>query len=191
MIRFFALFMFLCVAMAGPSFAQSIKPVFRNVIWGASQEDVRKYETALFYDDRDGLSFFEDTNVSRMVYRYDFREGRLWRIRVNYMDFHRTSPHEVLSVVADEKIRLEKQYGTPVRDGLIWLDSSYRNVAPWFERAFAMGKVRVETEWQTQDTHILFKALHNGSGYDLSYTLEHKTEADEAAQPFEVLKFND
>lgn len=182
------LFFGLC---AGSAMAQGIKPVYRNFIWGASPEDVRKYETAMFYDDSNGLSFFEDTNIGRMVYRYDFNGGKLWRIRVQYMEFHRPSPKAALDVVADEKQKLEKQYGTPVRDGLVWKDSTWRNAAPWFERGFAMGKVRIETEWQLNDTNILFTAFHNGTFYDLSYRLENKAAVDEAGQGFDLFKFND
>lgn len=173
------------------SIAQEVSPVFRGFVWGVSPAEVKKFEKAVFYDDRNGLSFFEDTKKGRIVYRYEFNDEKLWRIHARYMDFHRTTKRAALDAVIDEKLQLEKKYGKPVRDDLVWLDSAYRNIGPWFERAFGMGKVRIETEWQTADTHVFFQAFYDGVYYNLSYSLESRKADEEADQGFQMFNFND
>lgn len=185
-----ALVLTVLLALPASAMAQG-KPVFRNFIWGVSPQDVRKFETAMYYDDKDGLTFFEDTAIGRVIYRYDFRDDKLWRIRKEYMQFDRPTTKAVLDIVSDEKAKLEKKYGKPVRDDLFWIDRSWRRYGPYFERAFAMGKVRIEAEWQVEDTGILMKSYHSDPFFELTTTYENKTASEEAAQSFDLFKFNE
>jgi hypothetical protein len=194
--RFLLLTIFANIMLLGALSAQAqeqreLPMVFRNFVWGVTPEEVKKMETAELYDERGGLTYFEDIGRDRLIYRYEFSEGKLSRINVRFMEFHRTTPRAVLDVVADEKIKLEKKFGVPMRDALVWLDSSYRNIPQWFERAFAMGKVRIEAEWQTGNTYVLLQAFHNSYNYELSYTLENKNIVDDVDQGFQLFNFNE
>jgi hypothetical protein len=171
--------------------AQARGDVFRGFIWGVSPEDVRAYEKAVYYDDRDGLSFFEDIDGARRIYRYDFRDDKLWRIRVSFMELHRPYTQQVLDMIADEQNRLERKYGKPVREGLVWTDNTYRRYGQLFKRAFAMGHVRIEADWQTADTAVQMRAYKGDPYYELQYTIENRAPVNAAEPTFQPFTFNE
>ena len=163
---------------------------FRGFIWGVSPEDVRAYEKAVYYDDRDGLSFFEDVDGTRRIYRYDFRNDKLWRVRVSYMELHRPYTRQILDIVADAQNQLEVKYGKPVREGLVWTDNRYRRYGQLFDRAFAMGHVRIEADWQTKDTAVEMRAYKGDPYYELRYIIENRVPANAAEPTFTPFTFN-
>lgn len=175
-----------------PAYAASPQPVFHGFVWGVSPQDVQRFETAMLYDAQDNmLSFFEDTKEGRKIYRYDFNNKKLWRIRVTYQELYRPVPKQILDLAADDKAALQKEYGTPDRDQLIWSDNYYRRYGKLFERAFAMGLVRIEAEWHRDQTRILFDAYKGEYAYEIRTIFEKRDASKEADQAFEFLKYNE
>lgn len=187
MIRFAIIFMLVLVCGIAPAKAD----VFRGFIWGVSKDDVRAYEKAVYYDDRDGLSFFEDINGTRRIYRYDFREDGLWRVRVNYMALHRPYTQEVLDIVADQQRSLSDKYGAPAREELVWMKNRYRRYSQLLSRAFAMGDVRIETDWQNADTLVRMRAYKGDPYYELQYVIEKRAPANAGGTAFQPFIFNE
>ncbi len=188
MIRLLGLIFFAMILSAPAQAATS----YRNFVWGVSPADVKKFESAINYDDKDGtLSFFEDTSVGRNVIRYDFRDDKLWRIRVGYQELHRPYINQILDIAADEQAKLTKKFGKPVNEKLVWKDLWYKRYAKLFERAFGMGKVTIESEWQNEDTNVVFRAYKGDPYYEVGYTLENRAAAAEAVQGLLPFTFNE
>jgi hypothetical protein len=188
--RFLPILM-LCVLLCGfaaPAMAQS---AYRNFIWGVSPQDVKKFEKAAFYKEENGsLYFLEMRNKTRVLLRYDFQDGKLWRARHEYVELFNSTPHNLLSNILAEEESLSKIYGSPVRQQLIWKDDLYKNYPQFWGRAYGSRDLRFETQWQKDDTQVVLESYRNANDpyYTLGYTVTNAkaVEAQKEDQIFNV-----
>jgi hypothetical protein len=62
-----------------PASANEMSPL-RHFLWGTTPEEVRKFETATFYNKDETSEFYvEPLDGYNRTIRYDFRDGKLWR----------------------------------------------------------------------------------------------------------------
>lgn len=175
-LRFAALIAAILV-FAAPAMAKERSPL-RHFVWGASPEDIRKYETGTYFKSEDGSDYyvepFEDF-YKREFYRtirYDFKDGKLWRGQYSYDRLHEPNPMSIFERAADFKIALEKIYGKPTTDTLIWKNERYRKYPSLLGSALRSGHLVVETTWKLPDTQVVMQVYNDGTVYQLTYTAE-------------------
>lgn len=173
----FALLIAAVLVFAAPAVAKE-RSALRHFVWGATPEDIRKFETATFFKSEDGSDYyvepFEDfykVEFYRTI-RYDFKDGKLWRGQYSYDQLHEANPMSIFERAVDFKIALENIYGKPTNDTLIWKKLRYRNYPKMLGSALRSGHVEVETTWKLPDTLVVMRAYNDGTVYQLTYTAE-------------------
>ncbi len=163
--------------LAAPASAQERSPL-RKFVWGATPEDIRKFETGTFFKSEGGSDYyvepFEDfykTEFYRTI-RYDFKDGTLWRGKYSYDAFHEPDPMMIFQRADEFKIALEKIYGKPTKDVLIWKNLKYRNYPKLLGAAFRNGDVEIQTTWELPGTLVVMRSYNDGTVYQLTYTAE-------------------
>ncbi len=168
--------MFILLLVLGAGFAggaQAASFDFRNFIWGVSQEDVLRFETAPFYKQEAGSVFFlEQPDGFRRLIRYDFDSNQLVRAKMEYQDLTLPDGQDILDLYVDEKTHLTKDYGTPPHEEMIWRDKTYANFPKFWARALLSGDLRITSTWILGGTKVTLQTYHDGDFYKLFYTAE-------------------
>ncbi len=165
---------FMAMMMAIPAMAQTApRADFRNFIWGASPQDVRQFESAVFYKEENGSLFFlEQPDEFRRLIRYDFADGKLWRARYEFVEFNIPDSAAVLDKLADFQASLEKQYGKPTKEQMIWGNRLYRDYPQFWARSLLSGDLKFHTEWVFGSTRVILECFHGDLFFQLYYTAE-------------------
>jgi hypothetical protein len=117
---------------------------------------------------------FEDfykTEFYRTI-RYDFRDGKLWRGQYSYDALHEPDPMTIFQRAADFKIALEKIYGKPTKDVLIWKNLRYRNYPHLLGSALRSGHLEIQTTWELPGKKVVMRCYNDGAVYQLTYIAE-------------------
>lgn len=161
--------------------------VFRGFVWGVSEADVMKFETATFYKkEGESLTFLEEPDAFRRLITYDFRDGRLWRGRYEYADLHDPNPQKIIDIYDKERRTLEKKLGMPATENLTWKDKTYRDHPQFWGRALMAGNLTFSARWQTQDTDIELQTYDGQDFYQVFYTMQ-KRDAQTYPDPADIL----
>lgn len=165
----FLLFFFLIGLWMNPAAAQDA--LFRGFIWGATKEDVRKFETAPFYkDEGDQLFFVEEKEAFRPLITYTFQDGRLIAAKYELQEFHEPNPENVLNRLSDTQASLKKLYGQPISEEMIWRTRTYQYLPRFWGRALYQGSLWFRTLWRNEYTQAVLEAYHDGLFYQINYT---------------------
>lgn len=157
---------------AFPAAAREISPL-RHFVWGASAEDVRKFETATFYKkDETSEYYVEPLNGYNRTIRYDFRDGKLWRGYYGYNRLHNPDPLEIMRQAVDFRMALEQIYGKPTTNELVWRRTGYSKDSRWLSAAMRAGDVKVQVTWVLPGTKVVMESYNNGDFYEMNYTAE-------------------
>lgn len=177
----FAILITAMLLCAMPATAKERSPL-RHFVWGATQEDIRKYETGTFFKNEGGSDYYVEpfkdfykTEFFRTI-RYDFKDGKLWRGQYSYDQLHEPNPMTIFQRAADFKIALEEIYGPPTSDVLVWKKTRYRNTPRMLGSALRSGDVEIKTTWNLPGTLVVMRTYNDGAVYQLTYTAE-KVEA--------------
>lgn len=171
------------IVMAAPAYAAGNN--FRNFIWGATPDDVLKFETAKYYKTENGSLYFVDLPSKddfRRVVRYDFQNDKLWRGSYEYQELKNPNPNRILERYEDFKVELQKQYGEPTDELFIWKSKLYRNYPQFWGRALLSKDLKLRTEWELPDNKVELNVLYVGPGYDLFYTAEQSSVVEKKTQ---------
>lgn len=172
---------------AFPASAKEISPL-RHFLWGATPDEVRKFETATFYNkDETSEYYVEPLDGYNRTIRYDFRDGKLWRGYYGYNDLHHPDPLEIMRRAADFELALEQIYGKPTTDELVWKRNEYRDNSRWLAAAMRAGDVRVRVTWMLPGTRVVMESYHDGDFYELYYTAEKYEPSDEMGRSRNIL----
>lgn len=167
---------FLMIALTLPALAADVPKGPRNFIWGVSPQDVRTFEKAIFYQEKDNaLEFLEDKKGRRILIRYEFLENKLWKISMEYVELYDVDYATMFDLVMAEQADLASVYGKPTNEELAWKSKKYKNHPKFWGRAFGYGDLKIVTEWQTKDSLARLTAYrdkNNGAFYHLGYTIE-------------------
>lgn len=160
------------ISFAFPAAAGELSPL-RHFVWGATPEDVRKFETATFYK-KDATSeyYVEQLDDFNRTIRYDFKDGELWRGYYGYNELDHPDSMMIMQRAADFQIVLEQIYGKPTTDELVWKNTRYRGNSNWLGAAMRSGDVKVRVTWMLPGTKVVMEAYDNGAAYELNYTAE-------------------
>ena len=177
------LLLFLCAP------ARADDGVFRHFVWGVSEADVMKFETATFYKkEGDSLFFLEQPDRFRRLITYDFKGGKLWRARFEYVELHDPDPQKIIDLYDGEERALEKKFGRPVSEDLLWTDRTYRNYPQFWGRALLSGNLKFRTRWQTQGTDIELQTYNGEDFYQIFYVMQ-KSQGKDLTQSNDILNF--
>lgn len=160
------------LSFAAPASAKELSPL-RHFVWGATPEDIRKFETATFYN-KDATSeyYVERLDEFNRTIRYDFRDGVLWRGYYGYNELDHPDSMTIMRRAADFQIALEQIYGKPTSDELVWKNNRYRGDSRWLGIAMRTGDVKVRVTWLLPGTKVVMESYDNGAAYELGYTAE-------------------
>lgn len=176
-LRFIILIAAITTVFAAPAMAKERSPL-RHFIWGATPEDIRKYETGTYFKSEGGSDFYVEPfkdfykpEFFRTI-RYDFKDGKLWRGQYSYDQLHEANPMDIFQRAADFKIALEGIYGKPTTDVLVWKNQRYRNHPARLGSALRSRHVEIETTWKLPGTLVVMRTYNDGAVYQLTYTAE-------------------
>ena len=173
----FAVIIAAILIYAAPAMAKETSPL-RHFVWGATKEDIRKFETGTYFKSEGESDFYVEpfknfykTEFFRTI-RYDFKDGKLWRGQYSYDALHEPDPMTIFQRAADFKIVLEKIYGEPTTDVLIWKNMRYRKYPTLLGSALRSGHVEIKTTWELPGTLVVMRTYNDGTVYQLTYTAE-------------------
>lgn len=157
---------------------------FRHMIWGATPNDVKAFETARFYKEEAGSLYFVDqvTKEDLRQIRYDFIGNKLWRGMYSFQQLTDPDPNNILNKYEDFKLDLEKQYGKADDEVFTWKDKTYRNYPQYWGRALLSKNLKVRSEWEQPGTKVVLNVYYEEPYYNLSYTAEQAGIADKAVK---------
>ena len=161
------------VALCGASSGAEAATDIRGFVWGVTKEEVRRFEKATFYkEEGDSLFFLEQPDYFRRMVRYDFREGKLFRMRYEYLEFFMPEANDVIGRYIDLKHSLEEKYKTPAKDEMVWKDKTYLRFPQYWPRAFMRRDLAFRSVWEFPDTRIVMETYHEDAPYKLYYEAE-------------------
>ncbi len=173
---FYALALAAFIFTAAP--ARADDGIFRNFVWGVSKEDVRDYETAVFYkEEGNSLFFLLKPDDYRRQIRYDFTNGGLSAARFEYVEYTPPTADIVFKAFYDEEAALKAKFGDPVKEDFTFKDKTYKNYPQFWGRSLLGQDLQIRIEWAAQGTRIVLYCHHDGFAYQLYYTMEPDTES--------------
>ncbi len=169
---------------------QTSDGIFRGFIWGVSPADVRKYETAQYYNAETGVLFFIELPSHkdyRRLIRYDFLDQKLWRAQYTLQDLNDADPNVILNLYEDFKRALVKQYGEPIQEGMIWKPSPYRDHPKFWGRALLSKDLQMRTIWEKDGTRVVLENYFIDPDFKLTYRVEQMSVADAPQSMVEIV----
>lgn len=157
--------------------AQTQQIVYRNFIWGVTKEDVRQFETAVFYkEEGDSLYFLLKPDRFRRMIRYDFKDNKLVGIRFEVVEYREAISGNVVNMFYDLEKELTALYGEGKSEA-VWRSKRYEKYPEYWGRALYRGDLRLKTTWSPPGALIEEQTYYDGIAYQLFYTIV-KTEDD-------------
>jgi hypothetical protein len=145
--------------------------VYRNFVWGVSKEDVRQYETAVFYkEEGDSLYFLLKPDRFRRMLRYDFKDNKLAAVRFEVVEYREAISGNVVNMFYDVEKELTDLYG-PGKAEAVWRNKRYQDHPDYWGRALYGGNLRLKTTWTPPGAVIEEQAYYDGIAYQLFYTI--------------------
>lgn len=170
---FFAVFLLL----TGTAQAQGVD--FRNFVWGVTEEDVMKFETARFYrKEGDSLLFLEQPDKFRRLITYNFKDGKLDNARWEYVELVLPNVQDVVDLYTDMKFRLSKEYGDNYIEEFFWKNKMYAGFPQFWSRAVKSRDLRMQSVWKGKDTSVILQLYYDGYVFQLFYTAEKNDPTD-------------
>ncbi len=166
-----------------PYSAMAQDRAFRNMIWGVSKGDVRKFESALLdKEEGDALFFFEKPDEFRRLITYEFQNGKFWRGREEYRELHKPNPQTIIDMYGKTELEFEKKLGKPTREEFVWKNGDYKFFPQFWGRALRSGDLKIRAIWEAGDTRTVLEAYNDGMFYQITVTAEQKSVADAQQQ---------
>ncbi len=160
--------------------AQSIsaKPmgVFRDFVWGVSEEDVRSFETATFHKKEGDSLFFllprdrTITPILKPMLRYNFTDSKLSSAEFYYFELTQPDGQRILDLFSKHEMELTAQFGRPAKEEFNWKNERYRKFPQFWGRALYSKDLWLKTTWLSSDTEVVLQAYRDKFGYRLYYT---------------------
>ena len=137
---------------------KNLDGTFRGFIWDIPKTVILEEETATFVgaqDTKDGdiLFYIDYIEGLRCTIGYEFKDNRLWRIKV----FNETEYPDRIQMVNDlAKIQgsITKRLGSPVKEELLWKNKAEQAYPKSWGWAVYRGELFFNIVWQTKDTKV-------------------------------------
>ncbi len=144
---------------------------FRDVVWGDSIEDVKKYEKATFIGEQESNLVYEgqlmgyDCSIT-----YSFEQGKLYNGGYLITDIY-SSAGQYISAYESIKEEINQKYGTPIEDEIIELEDESLIDMAGAPRALEYGYTTYRARWKTKDTNIMLGMM--AENYDITIVLSY------------------
>ncbi len=156
------------------------QPGFRQVIWGMSQEQVKKIEENELiqkqYSKASGLNILgykgKAGNLDCLI-AYYFAENQLVEGRYIITEKH-TNAFLYIKDFMNIKESLIEKYGEPTKDDIHWLNDLFKDDTSGWGTALGMGHVAFETRWKLIETEINLQCT--GDNLDVTLIVDYKSE---------------
>ncbi len=152
--------------------------VFRDFIWGVSEEDVRRYETAIFHRKEGNSLLFLLPRDKKFIpslkpmLKYDFKDGLLVSATYDYFELESPDPQRILDLFSKHQYDLTQQFGKPAKEEFSWKNERYKKYPQFWARALYARDLWFKTTWVQGDTEVILQTYNqpDGQGYKLFYT---------------------
>jgi len=152
--------------------------VFRDFIWGVTEDDVLRYEKATYHK-RDGNSLYfllprDKTYIPSLkpMLKYDFKDGGLVSATYDYFDLESPDGQRILDLFTRHQSDLTDQFGKPSKEEFSWKNERYKKFPQFWGRSLYSRDLWLKTTWVQGDTEVVLQAYNQpgGAGYKLFYT---------------------
>lgn len=123
---------------------------FRGFVWGVGKEDVKRYESAVFYEEKDNqISFLEKPSRKdyRRLIRYNFEKNKLVRASYEFQELIPPSPEPAVDLYEAMKAAVIRAKGKPLKEEFIWGDRLYAYYPQFWGRALRAGDLKIKSTW--------------------------------------------
>lgn len=155
---------------------------FREFVLGVTKEDVRRYEKAAFYQEKeDSLYFLEKPSKRdyRRLIKYDFMENRLVAATYDFQEYIPPSPDQATGFYEDFKRSISRAKGSFEKEEFLWGDKLYSRYPQFWGRAIRSGDLKVKTIWNLDDGGVAELSLGFRAPY---YALTYKVRKKDSQQ---------
>ena len=173
------------VLLASLAFAKNTAdaPDFRNVVWGMTQAEVIRAETAATLDEQgDDYLWYKDVTIDgkKCALLYLFKSGRLNGAGYFFVHKH-TNLNDFIDDFQSIKSLLTKKYGAPASDDVIWKNDLFKDDYQNWGSAIAMGHLVYRAAWETERTLLILSL--SGDNYEIDMLIGYysKLDGDESA----------
>jgi hypothetical protein len=157
-------FVFLILAFSVPAFAQdtSQKIPVRGFIWGLPKEIIKENEKGTFVGEEvdeetgevgDTLFFLDIIHGIRTTIGYEFKENRLWRVRI-FIEKRYFDPKDRLEDLLTIQTDLNIRFGKPVSEEMKWVDKREMNYPDSWGWAIFRGELFMTSVWRNKETEV-------------------------------------
>ena len=131
-------------------------PDFRNVKWGMSKEEVKRYAQEELTEADEGFINIETELLEKKVaLLYQFNDkDQLYQAAYSSLEEH-TNKNLYLEDYEQFKESLIEKYGQPSEDEEFWRSNLYRDNPGDYGMAVAVGDLVKRTTWETDNTKIV------------------------------------
>ena len=138
---------------------------FRNVNWGMSKEQVKKLETAKFFDqDERSISYNTTVNGFKCLLIYFFTDTKLSGAVYSFQQEH-TNKNDYIDDYKSLKSILKTKYGDE-DENIDWKNDLYKDDFQNYGLAVSIGHLKYESIWKNEKT-ALFLDL-SGDNYEIN-----------------------
>jgi hypothetical protein len=153
----------------------ALKPDFRNVQWGMSKEEVKKYENSeLTSDIEEGLGY-QNLRVARFdtVLTYHFNVNNELFSAGYYLIHEHSNKNDFIDDFDYLKELLIEKYGEPKEDEIIWKDDLYKDDPSDWGMAIFTGDLIYKSLWENED--LIVELRLKGDNYKKEFTILYKS----------------
>ncbi len=146
---------------------------FRGFVWGVSRQDVKKYETAIFYkEEAEYIYFIEQPskNDFRRLIRYEFLDNKLIAARYSYEELTTPNPDDIVDFYERFKKKISLSKGSAQDEKFIWRNRIYQRFPEMWNGAIRSGDLKIEAYWRfSKQTSARLSLSFKDSYYRLNY----------------------
>lgn len=150
---------------------------FRGSDWGDSKESVKEEESgALALEEDDTLAYEGSISGIDVYIYYTFNDGRLVQGAYANRESHMNN-NEYIDEYKQLKKLLEKKYGEPGDDDVVWRNELYKDDPSGWGTAVSIGHLIYRAEWNTDRSEII-TALR-GDNFNVTHGVIYSEKATE------------
>lgn len=168
-------FIYFCL-IYGLVFANTHETHFRSAKWGMNRMQVRNLEKIKPAQEVESSLYYSGKLGSWSVYYgYKFLAGKLVEGTYIILEEH-TNKNVYISDFQKLKSALQKKYGDPVEDEVIWFNNLYKSDPSGWGMAVSLGHLNYKSIWKTKTTEILL--ILGGDNFKITHAIRYRSVKD-------------
>jgi len=146
---------------------------FRSIEWGKNPQVVKESEKLELLSEDDGLLMYEtDISGLKLIVGYLFTSDKLTTGRYLSNDNH-SNKNDYITDYKLLKNLLEKKYGSPLEDEIVWKNDLYRDDYSEWGFAISLGHLYYYSKWSNNSSDITI--ILSGENYEITLLIEFKS----------------